>query len=239
MKRQPHPWLEPLPEAWTRLGCALLNERGIDEENYRKKTVKERLMDAMAVPNIEALIEHARTHEAGGALKRIGLHPGTPNRWLKHETQPHAREFFGLLLVGLRKEMSEVRLPRNREVIWEAVSRTLAVIRVKECERDRRRPSHKEFSCVWWLMRHPSANEMVPDRSGPDQSRIEEMLADIACKTQKTVPGESVRAEEFVRQAIMEWAIPYTLFRIGLLNDWEFLDEAALGTVLRPDGQHP
>lgn len=226
-----------LPEGWLRLGCALLEERGIDESNYRNRTVKERLMEAMAVPNILALVEHARKLEPGGALERLGLHRGTPNRWLKNETQPHAREFFGLLLVGLRKELSEVRLPGNRQVIWEAVSRTLAIIREKECERDRRHPTREEFVCVWWSMRHPSANELTPDQSEPDLARIKEMFADVVHQTQKAVPGGVIRTTELARRALMEWALPYTLFRIGLLSDWEFLDEAAMGTVPRPASQ--
>ena len=123
-------------------------------------------------------------------VERLGLHRGTPNRWLRNEVQPHARLFFGLLTLGLRKEIAEVNLPRNREVLWQAISRTIAIIREKECGRGYRCPIPEEWACVWWLMRHPWADELTPGSSrAADPSRVREVIDAIACETRKRFPG--------------------------------------------------
>jgi len=216
-----------LPDKWTEHGCEILRLRGIDEETYRHKTIKQRLMDAMAASNISALLHHAGCDEEEVA-KRLVLHPKTANRWLNNEVLPHARIFFGLLVVVLRKEIDEVRLPRNRVVAWEAISRTIAIIREKECGGDRKYLSREEFSCVRSMMRHPHADELSPGNDEPDPILVRDVVEGVADQTRMAFPGGMLRTHRLVKNAIDAWAEPYVLFRLGLLKSWEFLDDFAV-----------
>jgi len=222
MERRPPAWSDRLHPEWIRHGIEHLAERGIEDSKYRNKVIKERLMDSMAVPYILALIEHAGAD--ADAVARLGWHRGTPNRWLKNETQPHAREFFGLLLVGLRKEISEVPLPTSRKAIGETVGRTLAIIREKECDEERRQPTWEELMCVRWFHRHPHSNTSL---GNVFQITAGDVIEDVARKLSHRFPlGAWTYAA--VGQAADEWALPYVLFRIGLLDGWEFLDAEVL-----------
>jgi hypothetical protein len=226
MEQRHTPWCDRLPGEWFDLGRKILQARGIEELHYQNKTIKERLLDSMAVPNILALVESARRSMGGTdgeeVVERLGLHRGTPNRWLKNESQPHARLFFGLLTLGLRKEIHEVNLPRNREVLWQAISRTIAIIREKECGRDRRCPSREEFAFVRLLMRHPHSDVLLGNRH---TSTEKDVLRDVLRVVRSQFSGEVVQSAEDAQRTAAEWLRPYLLFRIGLLHEWEFLDD--------------
>src|SRR4051794_9877990 len=87
-------WRNQIPSRWAELGRAVLLARGIDQDHYRNKLVKERLMDAMAVPHILDLLDGARSLDGmneEAVVNRLVLHRATPNRWLNDEVQPHAR----------------------------------------------------------------------------------------------------------------------------------------------------
>lgn len=226
-------WTGELPRRWAAHGRAILESRGIDPDRYESKAVKERLLDAMAVPNILALLEDPRNRgdvDADEVVERLVLDRSTPNRWLRDAVQPHARMFFGLLVMGLRRESDEVILPENRKIIWEAVRRTLAIIREKELGGPRVPPSRAELACVRSLIRHPAADLLAPrgeDESPPSREEGYELLEDVAGKTRRVINFERFSATD-ARGAIRMWAEPYVLFRLGLLWEWEWIDEVAV-----------
>lgn len=219
-----------LPVEWLGLGLEVLKAAKTDEELFRNKMVKERLLDAMAAHNVDALVEHARKHAGIGddeVAKRLGLHRGTPIRWIKGRSQPHARLFFGVLVLGLRKEINEVSLPRRKEVIWEAVSRTLALIRERECGKDYRRPRQEEFACLRYLMRHPWGGELALGKEEANLSHVRKVLEDVGLEVNRLFPCGALGSLRAVKDTIDDWADAYALFRLGLPSDWEFLDEYA------------
>jgi hypothetical protein len=176
-------------------------------------------MDSMAVSNIFALIEENR-----GVKTRLGLNRSTTNRWLTKKSQPHAREFFGLVVVGLREELSELTLPTLRTVMWDAVRRTLALIRQKDCQQGWRLPTWKEFASVREFHRHPKSNLLL---GASDPLLVGDVITSVTRRLAQQFPREQVWENASVKQAIVEWALPYVLFRIGLLDKWTFLDDEA------------
>lgn len=216
-----------LPVEWLNLGLEILEKKNLAEERYRSTIIRDRLLDCMAHINIKTLLGSDTPDEA--MLNRMQWHRSTPNKWLNGQTVPNARMFFGILFVGLRKEITEVELPPKRIVIWEAVSHTLAIIRKRECgKKDYRCPSKREFFCVHHFMRHPWADELIPDRKNSNRSRITAVFRDICIRAQQSSPNLNIVNTRIVSQAITDWAEPYTLFCIGILNGWEFLDEHAV-----------
>lgn len=219
---QAPPW--ELPARWRAFGRSILEGRKIDLDLYQSKTVKERLLDALAAHNIIALAENAR--ELSGVddeevWARLALNRRTPNRWIKGEVLPHARMFFGTLVIGLRREIGEVSLPGNRVLIWRAVSTTVAIIREKELGRDRRPPAPAEFACVRCLMRQPDADLLAArrdDEAPPDPRRVDELISRVAWAT-------GLKSAAAAVSIIREWAEPYVLFRLGLHWELGFLDE--------------
>jgi hypothetical protein len=223
-----------IPEGWARHCRAILREREIDEDNYQNKLVKERLMDSMATPCILALIENAGALadvDPEEPLRRLALNRRTVNRWLNGEVQAHARTFFGLLIVGLRREIDDVTLPDSTTVIWEAVSRTVAIIREKELGRSRALPRREDFACVRELMQDPRADELLPPDPGEeerDRAAADALIGELQRLMIRRFPGGMIRSARDIVSAVGEWAEAYVLFRLGLLWDWEFLDEDAV-----------
>jgi hypothetical protein len=221
-----------LPGRWAAHGRRILEARQIDPDHYQSKVVKERLLDAMAVPNVLALIENARELDdldSVEVMRRLVLDRGTPNRWLRDAVQPHARMFFGLLVMGLRREIGDVSLPGNRTVIWESVTRTMAIIREKELGGPRKRPKRADIACVRSLMRHADADLLAPprDESSWEADQVTELLAEVADETRRSTRSGAVSAGD-VLAAVREWAVPYVLFRLGLFEEWRMLDEVAV-----------
>lgn len=225
-------WTGELPRRWASHGRKVLEACKIDPDRYQSKIVKERLLDAMAVPNVLALIENARELDdldSAEVMSRLVLDRGTPNRWLRDAVQPHARMFFGLLVMGLRREIGDVSLPGNRTVIWESVTRTMAIIREKELGGPRKRPKRVDVACVRSLMRHEDADLLAPprDESSWDAAQVRELLAEVAAETRRCTRSGQISAGD-VLAAIREWAMPYVLFRLGLFEEWRLLDEVAV-----------
>jgi hypothetical protein len=232
MTTEPLAWTGELPRRWAAHGSSILRSRGIDPDRYQSKVVKERLLDAMAVPNILALLEDPRNRgdlDAAEVVERLVLDRGTPNRWLRDAVQPHARMFFGLLVMGLRRESDDVVLPENKRIIWESVRRTLAIIREKELGGPRVPPKRAELACVGSLLRHPGADLLAPGGGDapPDPKDVDELLEDVARKTRDAIAPERFSAADTVR-AIRAWAEPYVLFRLGLLWEWRWIDDDAV-----------
>jgi hypothetical protein len=231
--RRPTRWFR-LPERWEELALHLLETRTkFTADQYQNKIIKERLLDAMATPNITALLD------AGGRLDgldaeevagRLALDRGTINRWIRGAVQPHARMFFGILVMGLRRGIDEVDLPGTKAIIWEAVSTTMGTIREKELGRDRRLPSREDFVLVRTLMRHADADAFVPapdegERPDPEIcSRILPEILNASCAERPTIRRLGV---EGALSSVLEWAEAYALFRTGLLWEWRPLDEDA------------
>lgn len=172
MQRDSDHSTESLDPAWEKACIEILrgNRKGVDL--YRSRTIKERLMDAMAWPNTSALVKAAKgtgrmtLRDVAG---RLCLDDRTLERWQKGVVQPHPRTFFGLLYVGLRKEVVDVAYPDSRDVLWDAVIATLRMNRAKELRQRTRRPRRDEFVLVRQLMRHPRAD--VSARASVDGGR--------------------------------------------------------------------
>jgi hypothetical protein len=228
MQERQAAWPDAIRSWWLDVGLETLQDQGIKERHYQNKNTKERLLDAMAVPNILALIEHARSMEGTDedeVVKRLGLDPCTPNRWWKNEVQVHPRTFFGLLVIGLREEIHKIHFPSNRDVILEAVSRTVAIIREKECGGDRRCPTREELACVKLLVTHPHSDVLLGHHRNVSE---EDIFKAVLRELRKRVPTRLIGSVADVRTAAAQWLRPYLLFRIGLLLEWGFLDGEAV-----------
>jgi hypothetical protein len=228
-------WWFRLPERWAELALHILEtQTEFTSDQYQNKIIKERLLDAMASPNIRALLE------AGGRLEgldseeiadRLVLDRGTINRWLRGAVQPHARMFFGILVLGLRRGIGEVELPETKTIIWESVSTTMGTIRKKELGRDGKLPTREEFVLVQTLMRHPGADALVPALNAPanlDPIVYEGILPEILETSCEMMPSLRLMGVKAALSAILDWAEVYALFRTGLLWEWRSLDEDAV-----------
>lgn len=212
-----------LDPAWERACIEILrgNRKGVDL--YRSRTIKERLMDAMAWPNTNALVKTAKgtgrmtLRDVAG---RLCLDDRTLERWQKGVVQPHPRTFFGLLYVGLRKEVVDVAYPDSRDVLWDAVTATLRMNRAKELRQRTRRPRRDEFVLVRQLLRHPRADLFAPSTHAqavpPTGAEIERVLAQVIKEARGRADGPSLANPAAALSAIGDWALPYALFRFGL-----------------------
>lgn len=225
-----------VPLSWLAAAVRYLRSKGIKEATFRNRIMKERFMDALAVPNIIALIPHlpyttVSAHpkldpKAGAeALELLGFDRATVYRWIAYKTKPDPRVFFGLVLIGLQKEINEVSLPRRKDVISDGVLLTVGITRSKECGQEFRLPTREEFACLRSVMRHPSGDVFLGSR---DRAAEEAVLTDVALEVRKSFPLGKIRSSADVYKAIKEWRLPYTLFRVGILQEWEFLNDEAV-----------
>ena len=233
MKRRKPTSSSRLAEEWLRLGIDILNEKNIQELNYQNEIIKERLLQSMGLTYWKALTRQAESDPFKLTIedigKKLGMHRATYNRWVTDDTYiPPLGTFIGTILLVLRQEIGEVAFPSNRAVIWQAVSRTIAMIRETECGKDRQAPSKEEFACLRRLMRDPRAGELIPENGDPDPLRVRDIIEDVSCDVRRMFPSGRLQTPRMVKLTIDEWAEPYVLFCIGLLPGWEFLDEIAV-----------
>ena len=218
-------------------GAQAFVEAGVDETNYQNEVLKDRLLKSIAFVYWQALTAYADAERLVPKLnndelidqaigRRLGVHASTSGRWVRGETLPTADKVFGTVVVVLRRELSEIGFPTNREVAWRTVSRTLSLVREVECRRDRRAITREEFTCVWLLGRHPDADAML---GGKPAAARQAVSTDVFNELRRRFPG--VTSSRFVQVTAGEWIRPYLFFALGLLRDWEFLNDDTVAAV--------
>lgn len=210
---------------------------GVNTTNYENKTLKDRILESIVVAYWKGLAKYAednglfRQHCEGVLSEevlgfRLGVNPGTISRWLNDKTPPGGDKVLGAVVIVLQKEITEIVFPKNREIAWQAVSRTLSLIREEDCHRNRRPITREEFACMWLLGRHPNADKVVVDQPRAAASAI---IDDVFRELKKQFPKMTSR--DFVAQTAGEWTMPYLYFAISLLPGWEFLDDGSVASV--------
>ncbi len=224
-----------LPPEWIGVAVEMLTSRRIGVDLYRARTVKERLMEGMAWPNITALIKFARqdSRSRGHIGDRLCLDPRTLERWAKKAVQPHPRSFFGLLYVGLRREIADdlITYPTSRAVIAEAVCSTLQIICKKDIGHPVRRPELDGLVLIRRFMRHRLAGRVARAISGGDGSTVKDEITSILVSLIPKPAGQ--KSDRFPEPAkakaalatINDLAVAYALFRFGLPDEMGFLLE--------------
>ncbi len=224
-----------IPSAWLALGEAFLRGKGIEVEDYQKP-FRDRMRESIAWPYWIALVQHVEASQAVTLGKNedvqqaIGkfliVHRSNYNRWFKEESLPGADKYFATVVILLRKELREVTVPANREVIWKAVSRTLSLVREADCEDGRHTISREEFAAArHFVTQQHSDVFMGAVRPTPKLT----LLQNTSSWVRGIFPTGTIRTTQDVLRAVTNWHLPYVLFRIGLPRAWEILDVEAVG----------
>ena len=219
-------WL-PLP--WANYGDGLLEARGTDRRDYQN-TIKERLLESIALCHWEAVSEHAKKqgHSVEKIGRQLGVHRTTVERWIRKEHTPHPDKFFGALVVVLKEEIHRVAFPQNRDAVWLAVRRTLGVIREKDCEEPAPRKAtldRNALRVVQHAVRHREGEALIPGQEGRTED-AHRVLGHVLRQMAGRQPHEVPSLAEAIN-AFDAWVTPYVLFRVGLIRGWEALDELA------------
>ena len=243
MQQQLRPiWKERPLSAWDDEGIRCLNELRIDETCHRN-ALRKRLLGSITFTYWQSLKKHAEDPKQHATVPRkkdelieqaiarhLGLHEAQPGRWATGETFPAADKVLGALVLVLRKEIDEVGFPRNREVAWQATSRTIQFIREQDCGLDRREIGRQEFSCVRWFVRHPESDLFLGRERYSSRKAIYRDVLDQLRRIARRTEDDRERKIQTVadaERALDWWLIPCLLFRVGLLKSWEHLDDDA------------
>lgn len=221
-----------LATEWLTWGLEYLQSLGFEEDlHYRNKAFKPRLFGSIALVFWNALVRHAETHAdltIEDLAQRLDVAPSTLNRWINGKVQPSSEKFFVTMVLVLKQGIHEVDFPTQPAVIWIAVARTLELIRQEDCKREPRRISRAEFLAVRAVIGHPQSSRIVRLVSGlgeeSDVMAGDQGLLRDALSSHAQLAGWT---ESQVCEALAEWLRPYLLLRIGVLDQWEFLNEDA------------
>ena len=74
--------------------------------------------------------------------------------------------------------------------------------------------------------RHPDADAML---GGKPAAARQDVSTDVFNELRRRFPG--VTASRFVQVTAGEWIRPYLFFALGLLRDWEFLNDDTVAAV--------
>lgn len=226
-------WSQHPQDVWAEEGFRLLDKLGKHPTNYSNKVMKDRVLESVTFAYWRALVTCAGrltpsicegdelVEQALG--RRLGVNRSTTSRWMSGKTAPDGDKVFGGLLFAVKKEIHEVGFPRNREVAWQAVSRTFAIICDEDLNRGRRPIGREEFACVWWLARHPTGGHYLESGDAAVQAEVHRS---VFAEVRRYFPG--LTSSAYVPAAVREWLIPYLLFLVGLPPMWEALDDAAI-----------
>ena len=165
---------------------------------------------------------------------RLAMHRSTINRNLNHETLPKPSKFFGILVLGLRRNIHEVveeeGCPTNVVALSKAVRLTLSIIRQKECAKEFSELSSEWFSFVQEFIWYPGSEIFVQDPEVATTSTGTKIIAAVAqivraMHPQGHLPNTGLQDHvEIIRQ----WSIPYALFWIGAEPIMESIRDAGI-----------
>lgn len=228
----------PLLE-WLEFGGARLAKYGFDDDDFRRVTLRGRILDSIARVFWEALTfageagaapprtENERYIVQKSVCGRLGLHRAQAARWEEKLICPTSDTFFGALVLVLKKEIGQVGFPKNRDVAWISSRRTLGLIRRDDCRLGSLRIEPEEQLCLWYFVRHPDSG-MLAVRRAPGEETSEDTItriySEVIIQLISEFPSGKVRTAAAMRHVIDSWIDPYTMFLAGIIRGWELID---------------
>jgi hypothetical protein len=221
-----------LPEVWERAVIEKLKQCNLNVGVYRARTIKERILDAMASPNLEVLVKAGMQQQCTGRaefMSGLCIDERTVQRSVGETVVPHPRSFFGVLYLLLRREVRDFTYPESRKAIEDAVYLSLRVIRTDMYGKTARRPRRDEFILVRQLLRHPRGDCFIkglPERDIDTAKReLDEILKEVVSAAKARTFGPSLASTSAALEAIRHWALPYGALRFGLPLEFGFILE--------------
>lgn len=219
-------------------------------ELYAANVVRPRLLEAVSTYSWESLLEHVRAQGVGGDAssdlgriqqdvgRRLGFHATTVKRW-KDGSPPGLDAFLGTVFCVLLDEVSELNLHERQVLVSLAVWDVIAFI--KRCHWDRETPLpqrtlgqpvpagaersvHAErFSVTRAALTDAGADALLPLVIGgaPSEADITALATRVLRATRRRFPDGRIRSADALLTTLIEWSMPYALFRIGLVAGFD------------------
>jgi hypothetical protein len=210
---------------------------------FKGNTVKERLFDGLYVPHICALFGIAQEMGLDDQVvtDRLALDGATLNRWPvverfkqsewdKRPMPPAPRMFLGLLILGLRREITDRELSdqlvSNAAAVSNAMRRTMGAIRDRELGQGFAMPSRAEFTFIHRLIFDAESGPFASDPLRTMGTEVGRRVLRRVGEIVRGLHGEQQRAGMDPLRMIQAWSMPFMLLWLGLSAIWDYHDEA-------------
>jgi transcriptional regulator with XRE-family HTH domain len=230
----------PIQSEWQGEAERRLRTHGVNVKEYPSKTFRFKFFMTISHVYWERLIastERQRLDDIELA-DRLGLTQSTVSRWTSGTHPPAADKFFAVVLLVLKRELKDLDLGGQNDILFHAVQRQHERLAEDYYEPPSCALDRFVFKSVLRAMHVPAVNALVPE-AAVDKATREKALRAVAAGLNATLRKEydadvgrslnfAGRCREVLPSEIDEWlacwGVPYTLFAMGCTRKWGIED---------------
>lgn len=202
---------------------------------FATKYFRPLLLESNSLACWNSLVEFSRREESlnSGPIQttesqrliglKIGADETTIGRWERFVTVPDGDKVLGAVLIALELEIDDVEFADRKDLLCEAVLRTIGFIRDRAIHRrPKKKPDHlptvEEVSAVREMIRHSNADLFF--QTGSDRKLRAGAIADVCDRLEGRFPGHAICCPRTLEQAFHDWGESYAIFRLSLVCGW-------------------
>ena len=230
----------PIQPKWRLEAESQLRKHAVDVEKYPSKVFRFKFFMTVGHIYWERLIastERQRLDDIELA-DRLGLSAATVSRWTSGVHPPAADKFFAVVLLVLKKDLKELELGSQNDLLFDSIQRQHEELAAEYCEPPSCTLDRFVFQSLLRIMHIPAVDDPAPNAKvtkAQQKAALEQVVVGLNKAIQRNFDAEvraspsfagsvrKVRPQE-VDEWLASWGVPYTLFAMGCTRTWGIED---------------
>ena len=226
----------PIPSEWQKEAERRLREHSVNVTEYPSKTFRREFFVTIGHIYWDHLIASTERQRLDGIelADRLGLGASTVSRWTSKANPPAADKFFAVVLLVLKRDLKDLDLGGQNEILFDSIRRQHERLAADYCEPSNCDLDRFVFKSLLRVMHTSAVNDLAPG-AGASPSRQEAALKEAVVGLNKAIqrdfdaeveksPSFTGRVRKVGPQELDEWlaswGVPYTLFAMGCTRTW-------------------
>lgn len=226
----------PIQPAWKEEAEKRLKARHVNVEEYPSKTFRREFFVTIGHVYWERLIVSTERGQADyrRLADHLGLERTTVWRWKNKTTPPPADKFFAVVLLVLKRDLRDLDLGSQNEILFDSVRRQCEALAAEYDEPTDCELTRFVFKSLVRVMNVPAVDDLAPGREVSGARRKEalrEVHSELTAAIGRDFDARAERSPNFTGRPravkpseldewLAGWGIPYTLFAMGCTRHW-------------------
>lgn len=230
----------PIREFWKNEAERCLRERAVNVKDYASKTFRHKFFVTVGHVYWERLIAMTGRQRLDDIelADRLGLGASTVSRWTSGANPPAADKFFAVVLLVLKRELKDLELGSQNDLLFDSVRLQHERLAADYCEPPSCNLDRFVFKSLLRVMHIPAVNDLAPNAGtskAAKKAALTEAVVGLNRELRRDFNVEVERSQNFagiVRKVepeeldewLASWGVPYTLFAMGCTRTWGIED---------------
>jgi transcriptional regulator with XRE-family HTH domain len=226
----------PILGSWKKDAEKCLRDHDVNVEKYPNKTFRHKFFTTIGHVYWERLVQWTEQQSLDNRdlADRLGLGASTVSRWTSGANPPEADKFFAVVLLVLKRDLNQLDLGCQNDLLFDSVRLQLERLAADYCEPPCCGLDRFVFKSLLKVMQIPAVNDLAPNAGtskAEKKSALKEAVVSLNREIRREFDAEVSRSQNFagtvrtvepaeLDEWLASWGVPYTLFAMGCTRTW-------------------